>query len=177
MYETGNINFGLIIVIILVLTVYTLLLVRFFLKRISDAEKRNIIAQQLAELNKLRFQAYERFTLLLERLYPESLVLREQNPKLPGYAFHAHLLKVIRQEFNHNLAMQIYISTETYEKIKEAKDKLILLINTSLSKIKPESSAFEFGKIIIENAPRDTNLYIKVAINALRKELEDFYKF
>jgi len=168
-----NFIFWFIFAIILVICVYTIILVRFFLKRISDAEKRNIISQNNSAVMKLRFQAFERFTLLLERLSPESLILREQNPKITGYAFHAQLLKVVRHEFNHNMAMQIYISWQTWDKIKTAKEKLLMLINSSIAKIKPDSPALELGKIIIEDAANEVNQYFKIAVESIRKEMEE----
>ncbi|MCL2073483.1 MAG: hypothetical protein FWH18_06170 [Marinilabiliaceae bacterium] len=176
MYENDKFLFWLIFGTFLLFVVYTIIIVRFFLKRISESEKRSVIVQTGAEVNKLRFQAYERFTLLLERLSPESLIVREQNPKNKGFMFHAHLLRVIRHEFSHNIAMQIYVSAETWHKIKTAKDKLLQLINTSLSKTKPESSALELGKIIIEDAGKEVNAYFNIAIEALRSELDELFR-
>ena len=159
---------------ILLLGIYTIILVRYFLKRISISEKRSTITHYSSEILKFRFQAFERFSLLLDRLSPESLILREQNPKMNCFSFHSHLLKVIRQEFNHNIAMQIYISAETWEKIKTAREQLLILINSSLVKVKPEIPAFELGKVIIEGASKEVNLYFKIAINAIREEMEEF---
>ena len=168
-----NMMLWFILAFIVVLCAYTLLLVRFFMKRISTTEKRNLIAKNSDEIMKLRFQAFERYTLLLERLSPESLILREQKQNMTGFAFHNQLLKSIRHEFNHNTAMQIYISSETWQKIKTAKEKLVALINLSLTKIKPQSSALEFGKIVIESATGEVNQYFKIAVAAIRDELED----
>ena len=176
MYENDKFLFWLIFGTVLLFVVYTIIMIHYFLKRISESEKRSVIVQTGSEINKLRFQAYERFALLLERLSPEALVLREQNLKMKGYMFHAHLLKAIRYEFNHNIAMQIYVSAETWGKIKTAKDKLLQLINTSLSKIKPESTAMEFGQIIMESAGYEVNAYFQIAISALRYELEEMYR-
>lgn len=162
-----------IIITILVLGFYTAVLVRYFLNRISISEKRQLISQFSSEVIRLKFQAFERFTLLLERLSPESLVIREQNPKMNCLSFHSHLLKVIRTEFNHNIAMQIYISAETYEKIKTAREKLLMLINSSVVRVKPEIPALELGRVIIEDATKEVNLYFKVAINAIRTEMEE----
>jgi len=163
-----------ILATILLLSLYTIILVRYFLKRISISEKRSLLSHYSSEIIKFRFQAFERFSLLLDRLSPESLVLREQNPKMNCYSFHSHLLKVIRQEFNHNIAMQIYISAETWEKIKTAREQLLMLINSSVVKVRPEIPALELGKVIIESATKEVNLYFKIAINAIREEMEEF---
>ena len=159
---------------ILFIGAFTIILVNYVFKRIDTIEKNNIITQYGSEVMKLRFQAFERFTLLLERLSPESLILREQSSKMNIIEFHSHLLKVIRHEFNHNIAMQIYISSKTWEKIKIAKEKLLTLINSSLLKLNPKSTSMELGKIIIEDSVNEVNFYITTAIDAIRKEMEDF---
>ena len=169
--------FWFFLLTILFIGVFTIILVNYFLKRIDAIEKNNIITQYGSEAMKLRFQAFERFTLLLERLSPEALILREQNSKMNIIELHAHLLRVIRYEFNHNIAMQIYISSKTWEKIKIAKEKLLTLINSSLLKINPKSSSLEFGKIIIEDAVNEVNFYLTTAIDAIRNEMEDFCRF
>ena len=172
----NNVTIWLMFGIVLFIPVYTLILVRSFLKSMNQRDKIQAHAKNSHEMVKLRFQAYERFTLLLERTLPEALILREQNPSMNGFTFHAHLLKVIRHEFNHNLAMQIYISPETWDKIKLAKDKLLTLINSSAAQLTPDSYALELGKMIIEDAPNETNLYFRDAVNAIRDEMEEFYK-
>ena len=172
----NNVTIWLMFGIILFLPIYTFVLVRSFLKSMTQREKIQVYAKNSHEMVKLRFQAYERFTLLLERTLPEALVIREQNPQMNCYTFHAHLLKVVRHEFNHNLAMQIYISPESWDKIKLAKDKLLTLINSSAAKLKPDSYALELGKMIIEDAPNETNIYFRDAVNAIRDEMEEFYK-
>ena len=120
-------------------------------------------------------QAYERLILLLERLNPESLVLREQRHTLTSMQFQSHLLKMIRQEFDHNLAMQLYVTPNTWDKVKAAREGLIRLINTTANNIKPEAPALELGRFLIENMGRDLNLYFYDAIATIKKEMNEFY--
>ncbi|MDR2928587.1 MAG: hypothetical protein LBV41_10410 [Cytophagaceae bacterium] len=160
----------------LITAIYTLFLVRFFLKKTAYREKLEVLSKYGTDLFKLRLQAYERLTLLLERILPESLILREQSPKMSALAFHSHLLKMVRHEFNHNLAMQIYITAKTWNKIKTARDQLLVLINSSAAKTNPESSAIELGKTIIEDASYEVNYHITEAVNAIRDEMEYLYR-
>jgi hypothetical protein len=165
-----------VLLIIIFLCIYSIVLVNYFLKKISKSEQLNIIKQYSSEVMKLRFQAFERYTLLLERLSPESLIVRVQDPRMSIIESHAQLLKVIRHEFNHNIAMQIYISSKTYDKIKIAKEKLLMLVNSSLLKTNPKDPSIEFGKIIINDAAYEVNFYFTSAINAIRNELEELCK-
>ncbi len=166
----------LLILAIVIITTFTLVMVYFFLKQDIKRRRLEILSKDSAEVLKLRFQAYERLTLLLERLSPESLILREQRHDMTCNAFHAHLLKVVRQEFNHNLAMQIYVSINTWNKIKVAREKLVKLINKSAAASNPEGVALELGKIIIEDANIETNYFFIDSLISLKSEIGSYYR-
>src|SRR5688500_11835907 len=56
----------------------------------------------------LQVDATQRIVLFLERIAPNNLVMRLNNPGLPSRAFQQLLLDNIRQEYEHNLAQQIF---------------------------------------------------------------------
>ena len=114
---------------------FTLTLVVLFLRQENKRRKFEIRVKEGSELLRLRIQAYERLILLMERLNPESLVLREQQHSWTSVQFQTHLLKIIRREFDHNLAMQLYVSDKSWNKVKAAREGLIRLINTTASRI------------------------------------------
>jgi len=163
------------VAIIVIIAIFTLFMVHFYMKQDFQRRRLEILANDQAEILKLRFQAYERLTLLLERLNPESLVLREQRHDLKCLAFHTLLLKLIRQEFNHNLAMQIYVSIPTWEKIKQARESLIKLVNQAAGSCKSDAPALDLGRIIIEESGVETNYRFTDALNAIKKEIELYY--
>jgi hypothetical protein len=155
--------------------VFALVLIYLFITQENRRRQHEIRVKESTELLRLRMQAYERLILLLERLYPESLVLREQRHTMTSVQFQSHLLKMIRQEFDHNLAMQLYVSTNTWDKIKAAREGLIRLINTTANNIKPEAPALELGRFLIESMGGDLNLYFNDAIATIKKEMNEFY--
>lgn len=76
----------------------------------------------------IKLQAYERLALFLERTAPGNLLFRvkanSEDPKM-----YANLLIAnIEQEFEHNLAQQIYVSVDCWDYIKTAKNATISLI-------------------------------------------------
>lgn len=166
----------LLLAIVLIITGFSLLMVYFFLKHDYRRRRLEVLAKDNAEIIKLRFQAYERLTLLLERLSPESLVLREQRHDMNCRAFHSFLLKTIRQEFNHNLSMQIYITIPTWGKIQNTREKLIKLVNTAAASTKPDGTSLELSRNIIENANTEVDFYFKEALNAIKTEIETYYR-
>jgi len=167
--------FWIFIIAVLVIAGVSILMVHLFIRQDYKRRRLEVLANESADIMKLRFQAYERLTLLLERLAPESLVLREQRHDMNCLAFHTLLLKTIRQEFNHNLAMQIYVSIPTWEKIKTARESLIKLVNKAVTSTKPDAKALELGRYIIEEAGAETNFYFTDALNEIKREIELYY--
>ncbi|NPA36732.1 MAG: hypothetical protein GXO47_07775 [Chlorobi bacterium] len=164
------------IISVLIIALPILILVKWFLRKELETKRIEYITGIKKDILPQRLQAYERLTLLLERLSPESLVLREQHQGMSSLRFHTHLLKVIRNEFDHNIAMQVYIPPKTWEHIERARTELLKLINSSAASVNPESSSLELGRTIIENSITEVNYYFKQALNALKKDVELMYK-
>ena len=164
---------------ILLPSLITMLLLMIFVVLFFRQENRRrlheIRVKEGQEMLRLRMQAYERLILLLERLNPESLVLREQKHTMTSLQFQNHLLKIIRHEFDHNLTMQLYVENSTWEKVKAAREGLIRLINTTANNIKADAPALELGRFLIENVGRDLNLYFNDAIATIKKEMNMMY--
>jgi len=160
----------------LTIAIPMLIIVHWFLKKDLEAKRVDLIAGIRKEIMPQKLQAYERLTLLLERVAPESLVLREQKQGMNSLKFHTFLLRVIRNEFDHNLAMQIYVPVKTWELIENARIELLKLVNSSAATVNPESSSIELGRTIIENSTGDVKYHFNKALNALKKDIELLYR-
>ena len=125
-------------------------------------------------LDPIRLTAYERFALFLERINPESLILRVQSPGMTAVDLHVTLLTTIREEFEHTVSQQIYISPELWAVIKNAKESLIQFINTYSAKVPDNVPAIELSKILIEAYNSMENAPIEVALNIVKKEVKAF---
>ena len=79
----------------------------------------------------IRLQAYERMALFLERISPESLVLRCYQPGMDTKMLQGVMTKTIRDEWEHNLSQQVYISSEAWNRIRQAKDEMVGVINSA----------------------------------------------
>lgn len=73
----------------------------------------------------LRLQAYERMALFLERIAPGNLLVRIKPTGDDKEDYLTLLIRAIEQEFEHNLAQQIYISEECWNVIKASKNATI----------------------------------------------------
>ncbi|MBN2274328.1 MAG: hypothetical protein JXR41_06155 [Bacteroidales bacterium] len=142
----------------------------------SEDEKRR---QQMALNNQnlitpLRLQAYERIILFLERINPESLVMRFNKHGMTCQQLQNELLTAIRAEFEHNLSQQIYISNQGWEMLKNAKNSTIQLIHLTADNFKSDEPSINLSKAILEkmikekkNPASEAIIFIKNEINRL----------
>ena len=117
-----------------------------------------------------RLQAHERLIVFLERITPEALVMRLQRTDLTVQGLHALLLKTIRQEWDHNVSQQLYISNETWTFIKNARENVVRLINTEAGKLKATDPAMKLSQAIIEEFAT-TSSPIQKAIFAMKEDI------
>ena len=76
----------------------------------------------------LRLQAYERMTLFLERISLTNLLTRVAPISTNKNDYANFIIAQIDQEFEHNLAQQIYMSDECWTIITTAKNATIQII-------------------------------------------------
>ncbi|WP_320052316.1 hypothetical protein [uncultured Acetobacteroides sp.] len=98
----------------------------------------------------LRLQAYERCVVFLERISPDSLVVRVNKGEDTVASLQARLLSTIRTEFEHNISQQLYVSPESWVYVVNAKNNIVGLVNSCSSKLHPDMRAIELSKLIIE---------------------------
>ena len=96
----------------------------------NEKEKRNYLLQKESkpDVLSLRLQAYERMTLFLERINPSQLLVRITPISDDKNDYANFVIAQIEQEYEHNLAQQIYISDECWSTITTAKNATIQLI-------------------------------------------------
>ena len=98
----------------------------------------------------LRLQAYERLALFLERINPTKLLIRVAPLNDDKIAYQNLVIQHIEQEFEHNLAQQIYVSDECWLMILTAKNAVIqnlrkTAINTEIT------TADNFRETVLSN--------------------------
>jgi hypothetical protein len=159
----------------IIVLIVSIVLIKQMVK--NDQHKRNseIALGNQKIITPVRLQAYERITLLLERISPESLVMRLNKPEYTTKQLQTELLNTIRSEFDHNVSQQIYISAQVWEIIKNARTNTIQLINGSASKVNPDSPAFNLSKVILENLVAQEKSPVSMALDALKSEVKKFY--
>ncbi len=123
----------------------------------------------------LRLQAYERILLLLERISPDSMIMRLNRQNMSARQLQQELLSAIRSEFEHNLSQQLYISRESWEILRSARSNLIQLINATADRIEPNAPSFELSKALLEAIMEAEASPTTNAIAYIKKEVEDMF--
>ena len=98
----------------------------------------------------LQLQAYERLILLTERIALPSLINRINQPGIAGRDMQMMLTHTIKQEFDHNITQQIYVSTEAWEAVRNLKEQNIHIVNQVASILPPDVSGSELNKQLLE---------------------------
>ncbi len=120
----------------------------------------------------IRLQAYERLALFLERASPGKILFRVKPTSEDAEMYANLLIANIDQEFEHNLAQQIYVSNECWDYVKTAKNATISMIRKVAGK-EQVSTADDLRQIILKDlmdrqAPTDAALsYIKKEVKSL----------
>ncbi len=150
-------------------------MMRYYMNKEIRERKTDLVIRNQQTITPLRLQAYERMALFLERITPESLLMRVNQPGLTSQQLQSQLLTIIRAEFEHNLSQQIYITAQAWEVVKNAKNNTIKLINTSAGKIKAGAPALELSKLILERVMETEAAPSQAALEFLKKEVATFF--
>ncbi len=150
--------------------------VYYLLNQFLKKEK-EIRAQELKLIAKkdyfpVQMQAYERAILYLERIDPNNLIFRIHKRGMSGKLLHAELLRVIREEYAHNMSQQVYISTSGWNALKKSREETVQIINMAKSKINDNSSAIELSTGIFEILSKMDKIPTDKASDILKNEFQ-----
>jgi hypothetical protein len=151
----------------------------FMLKKIAERDVRNLNIEMKRDrqnhLLPLRLDAYQRLVLFCERINPNALIMRLHNPGLPALAFQQKLLAAIREEFDHNVAQQIFISTEAWDIVTRSKEETIKIINMAAKDCDGAAFSGDLAQKVFEICGQLEQLPTDIAVRGLKKELHTMF--
>jgi len=119
----------------------------------------------------MQVDAVQRIVLFLERIAPNNMIMRLNNPGLPARAFQQMLLENIRNEYEHNLAQQIFVSPDAWHLVKSSKEELVKIINMAAGKLPATATCIDLSRSIFEITAQLNNQPTDRAIMFLKAEL------
>ncbi|HNQ26584.1 MAG TPA: hypothetical protein PKL92_01565 [Aquaticitalea sp.] len=121
----------------------------------------------------LRLQAYERMAIFLERITPARLLIRVTPKSSNKDDYESLLIANIEEEFEHNLAQQIYLSSDCWNIITAAKNATIQLIRKA-SLLEKTDTANKLREVVLtemmdKRAPSDA------ALSFIKQEIKEIW--
>lgn len=120
----------------------------------------------------LRLQAAERMILFLERIRPERLFQRI-GVTASYLELQQRVLEEIRQELDHNVAQQLYIRPDVWDKIQLAAS---VTSATLVHAIHAQAQAADTKTImvnVLQNLDQEVHLKIDQALQAIKDEVQE----
>ncbi len=142
------------------------------LERLADRQPAGPLSDPTAkedtDVNGLRLQACERFTLMLERISVPNLLLRMMPADgISAKGYTAQLLLTIREEVEYNVTQQIYISDSLWSIITQARDNVSQLIVRAAEGAETATQVADRLRLMSSRQPDDA---VGVAQGAIRRE-------
>ncbi|WP_425392607.1 hypothetical protein [Ekhidna sp.] len=150
------------------------LLVRSFLQKQLDEIAFSVRQKNQEIVVPIRLQAYERIVLLLERITPANLVSRLSSSDYSAEEFQHILIHEIRNEFNHNLSQQVYMSDSAWTYVTTAVEQTISVINSAANSLDKEAKGFDLARNILESTAGEEDTS-KQAIRYIKEEIQDVF--
>jgi hypothetical protein len=169
------IEFGKIVLPAAIVLYAVYLMVRSFIQREIELKKLEVRSRSIETILPARLQAYERMILFLERISPQNLLIRLNNPGFSARDFQKILLDEVRNEYNHNVSQQVYMGEDVWNQVKNAKEDLIIMVNEASSQMSNESTSIDLAKKIFEMVMDKKVDLISHAISELKKEIQQIF--
>ena len=84
------------------------------------------------------------------------------------------LLQAVRDEYDHNVSQQIYISREAWALVVNARESLTQLINTCASQLNSQADAMELANLVLVAYSSNAKSPIDLAIDYIKNEMKQY---
>ena len=123
----------------------------------------------------LKLQAYERIVLFIERINPANMLIRLNGPDYSAAELHSLIVAEIRNEFQHNISQQIYVSHTAWDVVRRLKDDTLSITTNAIKVLPDTATGLELSKTILAHLSKlDDNPY-EMGTALIRKDLEKLF--
>lgn len=145
--------------------------------RQNELRTRNELrVQAFSQYVPLRIAAHERLMLYLDRIQPESLLLRNHPTEHSSRMLEALMLREAQIEFEHNTVQQLYLDQDTWRMIVNAKNEILQIIQRSAKQLGDEASGIQLAEQIArEISGKEDGLLLDKAVMALKYDVQHYF--
>ncbi len=153
-------------------------------KELLEERKQEAIQQQIAqqqalrtpqpkapaanpEMVRLQLQAYERMTILCERIGLNNLLGRLPVQQLSATELQNLMIQSIKTEFEYNVSQQLYVSQAAWDGIKNLKEQNIFIVNELASTLPQGATGADLSKKIIELLSHEDHVSLQNIVSTL----------
>jgi hypothetical protein len=138
---------------------------------------------QLMELKKtisnqtlpLRLQAYERIVLFIERVNPASMLLRLHSTGLSAAELHSIVANEIRNEFQHNITQQIYVSSRAWAVVNRVKDDTLSIVTNAVKALPETATGLDLSKTVLGHLSHLQDNPYDIALQIVKEDMEALF--
>jgi len=123
----------------------------------------------------LRLQAYERLILFIERINPANLLVRLNAPGYTAAELHSIIITDVREEYQHNITQQIYVSSRAWAVTKRVKEDTLNIVSNAIKTLPENASGLDLGRTILVGLSQMENNPYEIAAELIRKDLEELF--
>lgn len=169
------IEFGKLLIPAAVVLYSMYLVMKSFIEKELTKQHMEIRSKSIETILPNRLHAYERVCLFLERISPANLVVRLNNGQYSAREFQQIILNEIREEYNHNVSQQMYMSEGAWNLVKSAKEDLILMVNDVMSGLPEDATSIDLAKGLFEAASQKQVDPIQHALTEVKNEIRQAF--
>jgi len=122
----------------------------------------------------LRLQAYERLVLFIERVNPANLLIRLNGP-YTSTELYSIIVEEIRNEYQHNVTQQIYVSARAWSVVKRVKEDTMGIVNNAIKSLPETASGLDLSKAVLGVLSQLEDNPYEIGAGLLRKDLEELF--
>lgn len=142
--------------------------IEVYLWKINTTFERRDVAKDKLQL---KFAAYERLLLFVNRISPQQIMLRNHNEVFTVEQYKQCMIADLEAEFQHNFTQQLYVSDLAWVVIRDLKNSTSLLLQNTSKILSPTANVDDYISIVLKHTNElDLNPYV-AAQEILKKEL------
>ena len=139
------------VVLVCIVVVAIGLFVAFVLMKDKKSEQKTGGEESIDSTTRaMRLQAYERLTLLVDRIALPNLISRVNQNGVSAREMQTLLTRGLKEEFDYNITQQIYVTADAWNAVKNLKEQNMLVVNQLASALPPNATGLDLNKLLLE---------------------------
>ncbi len=100
------------------------------------------------------------------------MLIRLNESGLSAADLHSIIVAEIRNEYQHNVSQQIYVSTRAWAIVKRVKDDTLSVVNNAVKALPENTTSLELSKTILAHLSHLEDNPYDIALKIIREDME-----